>query len=142
MLETIYNEGDELCKIYAMKGLIDYYEVSSNSCLTKFKNLTILNSWRININICSSIELIAARTTKPHFKLIFEPTLIKFLLSPEPELRAAASQTLPALARNMTEEELKSRLLPTLKKLTADSVDYVKVELSKNIVPLCGIVSS
>jgi hypothetical protein len=32
--------------------------------------------------------------------------------------------------------------LPNIKKLAADSVDYVKVELSKNIVSLCGIMST
>lgn len=32
--------------------------------------------------------------------------------------------------------------MPNIKKLAADSVDYVKVELSKNIVSLCGIVST
>jgi len=42
----------------------------------------------------------------------------------------------------MSEEELKSKLIPCIKKLSADSVDYVKVELSKSIVPLCGIVST
>lgn len=52
MLDIIYNENDDLVKIYALGALIDYYEVNSNMCLTKFKNLSLVNSWRINIKIC------------------------------------------------------------------------------------------
>jgi len=37
---------------------------------------------------------------------------------------------------------MKTKLIPLIKKLAADAVDYVKVELSKNIVPLCGVVSA
>jgi hypothetical protein len=103
-LEQIYSEGDELAKIFAIPALIDYYEVNSNSALTKFKNLSVLNSWRINIKICDSIEAIAARCSKPHFKLIFEPILLKFIVSQEPELRAASCQTLASIAKNMNED--------------------------------------
>jgi len=77
--------------------------VSSNACLTKFKNLSVLNSWRINIKICDAIDIIAAKTTKPHFKLIFEPILLKFMISAEPELRAASCKTLAAMTKNMSE---------------------------------------
>ncbi len=80
-MDNIYNEGDELAKIYGLKALVDYYDVNSNSCLTKFKNLSVYNSWRINIKICDSIDDIFAKCTKPHFKLIFEPTLLKFMAS-------------------------------------------------------------
>jgi hypothetical protein len=37
---------------------------------------------------------------------------------------------------------MKAKVIPLIKKLAVDSVDYVKVELSKNIVALCGIVSA
>lgn len=83
-LECIYNEGDDLAKIYAMKALVDYYDVSSNFCLTKFKNLSVLNSWRINIRICDLIDSITSKITKAHFKLIFEPALLKVMASTEP----------------------------------------------------------
>lgn len=71
VIETIYNEGDDLAKIYGLRGLIEYYDVNPNMCLTKFKSLSIVNSWRINIKICELINTIAAKCTKPHFKLIF-----------------------------------------------------------------------
>lgn len=71
------------------------------------------------------------------------------MISTEPELRAASCKALFAVAKNLTEEELKSKLQPILKKLAGDSTEYVKgnhqsnlVELSQNIVPLCSIVSS
>lgn len=86
-----------------MKALIDYYDVNPNSCLTKFKNLSVYNSWRINIKICDHIDAIANKCSKPHFKLIFESTLLKFIASPEPELRAASCKTLSALTKNMSE---------------------------------------
>jgi hypothetical protein len=52
ILESIYSDGDELSKIYALPSLIEYYDVNSNFALTKFKNLSVVNSWRINIKIC------------------------------------------------------------------------------------------
>ncbi len=125
-LEQIYSEGDELAKIFAIPALIDYYEVNSNSALTKSKNLSVLNSWRINIKICDNIEAIATRCSKPHFKLIFEPILLKFIVSQEPELRAASCQTLTSIAKNMNEEEIKSKLSIGVKKLAADQIDFVK----------------
>lgn len=115
-----------MAKIFAIPALIDYYDVNSNSSLTKFKNLSVLNSWRINIKICDNIEAIAAKCSKPHFKLIFEPILLKFLVSQEPELRAASCQALAAIAKNMNEEEVKSKLSVGVKKLAADQVDFVK----------------
>lgn len=126
LLDVVYNEGDDLSKIHGMRALIDYYEVNSNSCLTKFKNLTVLNSWRVNIKLCDNIDLIAAKCSKPHFKLIFEPALLKFASSVEPELRAASCQALSALLKNMSEEEQKTKVLPCVKKLGSDPVDYVK----------------
>jgi hypothetical protein len=126
ILDSLYNEGDELAKIYGMKALIDYYEVNSNSCLTKFKNLSVSNSWRINIKICDNIDAISSKCSKPHFKLIYEPSLLKFMVSNEPELRAASCKTLAAVTKNMSEEEQKSKLLVCIKKLASDSVDYVK----------------
>lgn len=126
LLDNLYNEGDDLAKIFAMKALIDYYDVNSNSCLTKFKNLTVTNSWRINIKICDHIDVIAAKCSKPHFKLIFEPALLKFMVSAEPELRAASCKALSAVTKNMNEEEQKTKFLPCVKKLAGDSVDYVK----------------
>lgn len=36
---------------------------------------------------------------------------------------------------------MRNKLIPAVKKLAADPVDFVKVELSKNIVGLCGVVS-
>jgi hypothetical protein len=116
-----------LAKIYAIKALVEYYDISSNFCLTKFKNLSVLNSWRINIKICDCIEFISAKITKAHFKLIFEPALLKFVTSNESELRASSCKTLSALAKNMGEDEIKTKLVPCIKKLAADSVDYVKV---------------
>lgn len=109
-----------------MPALIDYYDVNSNSSLTKFKNLSVLNSWRVNIKICDNIEAIASHCSKSHFKLIFEPILLKFIVSPEPELRAASCQTLAAIAKNMNEEEIKAKLSVAVKKLAVDQVDFVK----------------
>ena len=126
LIDIIYNDGDDLAKIYGLKGLIDYYDVNPNMCLTKFKNLSVLNSWRINIKICEYMGTIAAKCTRPHFKLIFEPTILKFMTSSEPELRAACCTTLVPLAASMTEEEQKGKFLNSLRKLSVDPVDYVK----------------
>jgi hypothetical protein len=48
------------------------------------------------------------------------------MASADPELRAASCKTLAALAKNMTEEEQKSKVLVGIKKLASDSVDFVK----------------
>jgi hypothetical protein len=125
-LDNLYNEGDELSKIHAMRALVDYYDVNNNSCLTKFKNLSVQGSWRINIKVCDQLDVIFGKCTKAHFKLIFEPTLLKFMASNEPELRASSCKTLAAVSKNMSDEEQKSKLLPNIKKLAADPVDYVK----------------
>lgn len=92
-----------MAKIHALNALVDFYEINSNSCLTKFKNLSVLNSWRINIKICDFMPAIFAKCTKPHFKLIFEPVVMKFIASTEPELRAAACRTLAPLAKHLSD---------------------------------------
>jgi hypothetical protein len=84
ILEAIYSEGDELTKIHALSALVEFYEFNNNFALTKFKNLSVINSWRINIKICEIAEVAAQKITKPHFKLIFEPMLLKFMTSVEP----------------------------------------------------------
>ena len=81
LIDIVYNEGDDLAKIHGLRGLIEYYDVSPNICLAKFKNLSVLNSWRINIKICQLMPVIAAKCTRPHFKLIFEPTILKYMAS-------------------------------------------------------------
>ena len=42
----------------------------------------------------------------------------------------------------MSEEDQKSKLMPILKKLSQDQTEYVRVELSKNIVQLSRYISS
>lgn len=86
----------------------------------------MVNSWRINIKICDFMPAIFAKCTKPHFKLIFEPVIMKFIASSEPELRAASCRTLAPLAKHLSDEEQKSKLMGCIKKLASDSVDYVK----------------
>jgi hypothetical protein len=48
------------------------------------------------------------------------------MVSNEPELRAASCKALSAVAKHLSEDEQRSKLLPNLKKLASDSVDYVK----------------
>ncbi len=126
LLELVYSDGGELEKIFALEALSDYYEVNNNFTLTKFKHLSIINSWRINIKICDIASLISDKITKAHFKLIFEPIYLKFMISSEPELRAASCKTLASVAKNMSEDELKSKLQPVLKKLAGDTTEFVK----------------
>ena len=52
IFEKIYGEGGELEKIYALEALADFYEENNNFSLTKFKHLSVINSWRVNIKIC------------------------------------------------------------------------------------------
>lgn len=51
---------------------------------------------------------------------------MKFIASNEPELRAAACRTLAPLAKHLSDEEQKSKLMGCIKKLASDNVDYVK----------------
>jgi hypothetical protein len=82
ILETIYGEGSDLEKIFALEALSDYYETNPNFALTKFKHLSVINSWRINIKICSLSKKLGDKLSKSHFKLIFEPMFLKFMTSP------------------------------------------------------------
>ncbi len=123
----VYNEADDLTKIFALEALINYYPVNSNIVLSKFKALFVINNWRINIKICELVPQALKVFSKTHFKSTFESSLIKFLDSPEPELRAKACRVLKALASVMNEEELRKSLIPAIKRLSSDSVDYVKV---------------
>ena len=50
----------------------------------------------------------------------------KFTASPEPELRAAACKTIPFVCKSLSEEEIKTKLAATLKKLANDQTDYIK----------------
>lgn len=52
---------------------------------------------------------------------------LKFMSSNEPELKAASCKTIAAVCKNMTDEEQKSKLQVSLKKLSADQTEYVKI---------------
>ena len=125
-MDKIYSDGGDLEKIYALEALVDYYEVNSNFCLTKFKHLAVFNSWRINIKISELAQKLGDKMSKAHFKLILEPIYLKFMVSNEPELRSASCQTLNSVCKHMSDEEQKGKLLNILKKLSTDQVDYVK----------------
>jgi hypothetical protein len=42
----------------------------------------------------------------------------------------------------MCDVEHKSKMIPAIKKLAQDSVEFVKIELSKNILGVCALVNS
>lgn len=46
--------------------------------------------------------------------------------SQEPELRSAACQTVVVVCKNMSDDEQKNKLLPIMKKMSIDEVEYVK----------------
>ncbi len=84
MIELVYNDTDDLPKIFALEALVNYYSVSANLVLTKLKALFVVNNWRINIKICEVVPIAAKIFSKPHLKSTFETSLLKFLDSPEP----------------------------------------------------------
>jgi hypothetical protein len=84
MLEVIYNDNEDLPKIFALRALISYYPVNNNLCLMKLKSLLVINSWRINAKICEATNLALKVMSKPHFKAVFEAPFLKFLASSEP----------------------------------------------------------
>lgn len=65
--------------------------------------------------------------SKTHFKILIEPSFLKLLSTDDDEIRAAACLTLIPLAKNMSQEEINSKLSPILKKLSGDRVDFVKI---------------
>ena len=130
LLEMVYNDTDDLPKIFALEALVGYYAVSPNLVLTKLKALFVVNNWRINIKICELVPLAAKLFSKAHLKSTFEVSLLKFLDSPEPELRAKACCVLKFLASIMIEEDIRKNLIPAAKRLSNDPVDYVKHEMS------------
>lgn len=81
MLEFIYGENEDLAKIHALGVLVNFYAINSNLTLSKFKALAVTNSWRINIKICELTPLLLEKISKAHFKLVFQPLLLKFLVS-------------------------------------------------------------
>lgn len=98
---------------------MEFYDVNNNFALTKFKHLSVINSWRINIKVCELAGKISEKIQKSHFKLIFEPMFLKFMGSAEPELKAASCKTIGAVCKNMTDDEHKNKLQSSLKKLAA-----------------------
>ena len=70
-LEVIYNDNEDLPKIFALEALINYYSVNSNLSFAKFKALFIINNWRLNIKICESVPLAMKVFSKVHFKSTF-----------------------------------------------------------------------
>lgn len=138
-METIYNDSEDLPKIFALDALINYYSVNSNLSMMKLKALFTINSWRINIKICEEIPQASKVFSKAHFKTTFEAPLMKILVSSEPELRCKACVVLKSLAIIMTEEDIKLKFIPIIKKLSQDPIDYVKVEMSRNIVSLLEV---
>lgn len=81
MFEIIWNDVDDLPKLLALDALIDYYEYDNMFALKKLKFLLIMNSWRMNLKICSLIDNIGDKFAKNHFKAIVEPFILKFLIS-------------------------------------------------------------
>ena len=71
MLEIIYNDTDDLPKIYALEALVNYYPVNANLVLAKFKALFIANNWRVNIKICEIVQMAGKVFSKPHLKSTF-----------------------------------------------------------------------
>lgn len=61
--------------------------------------------------------------------------------SAEPELRCSSCLTFVSVCKNMSDDEQKNKLMPILKKLSQDQIEYVRVEFSKNIVQLSKYVS-
>ena len=83
-LELLYNDTDDLPKIFALEALVSYYAVNPNLVMTKFKSLFVINNWRVNIKICEVMGFAAKVFSKPHLKSTFEANLLKFLDSSEP----------------------------------------------------------
>ena len=48
----IYNDSDDLPKIFAMDALVNYFGVNNNFVTAKFKLMLAANNWRINAKIC------------------------------------------------------------------------------------------
>lgn len=71
LIEVIYNDNDDLPKIFALEALVNYYTINSNVTLSKFKALFVVNNWRVNIKICEVIPLAAKVFSKTHFKATF-----------------------------------------------------------------------
>lgn len=130
MLEVIYNDNDDLPKIFAMEALVDYYGVNGAMVVSKFRNLVGLGNWRISVRICEVVSGCLKTFGKAVFKSTFEGWMGKCLVSSEPELRAKACCLLKPLAIVLSDDEIKKTLIPLLKKLATDSVDYVKVAVS------------
>lgn len=100
----MYNDTDDLPKIFALEALASYYTINANMTLVKFKSLFAVNNWRINIKICEVVPLVVKLFSKAHVKSTFEASLVKFLDSQEPELRAKACSVVKFLASIMSEE--------------------------------------
>ena len=120
MIEHIYNDVDDLPKLLAMPGLIEFYEFNNNMVLSKLKNLIAIQSWRISLKVCELNEQLAAKLSKTHYKSIIEPAVFKFLSSSEPEVRAGACKCIEGLGKNLSQDEIKAKLLPILKGLAQD----------------------
>lgn len=67
----VYNDTDDLPKIFALEALVNYYPVSANLVLSKFKALFVVNNWRINIKICEVVPMAAKLFSKSHMKSTF-----------------------------------------------------------------------
>ena len=71
LIEMVYNDADDLPKIYALEALVNFYAVNPNIALAKFKALFVVNNWRVNIKICEIVPLAARVFSKTHFKSTF-----------------------------------------------------------------------
>lgn len=128
--------------MFALEALANFYPVNPNAVLAKFKALFVINNWRINIKICEVVNVAAKVFSKAHLKSTFEASLLKFLDSQEPELRAKSCNSLKVLASIMSEEDIRKILIPAVKRLSNDQVDYVKQEMSESIVSMIEVCSA
>ena len=104
--------------MFAIDTLLLIYPSNPNLVIGKLKILISMGTWRINIKLCEFANDFSEILTKVHFKSLLEPAYLKMLVSDDNEIKAAACSTIISIAKNMSEDDNLTKLLPTILKLS------------------------
>jgi len=68
IVDVFFNDCEDLPKLFAIDSLLHLYSFNSTMVMAKLKILISMNSWRVNIRLCSYANQLAETLSKNHFK--------------------------------------------------------------------------
>ncbi|EGR34834.1 hypothetical protein IMG5_000620 [Ichthyophthirius multifiliis] len=136
IINNLIKDEQDLIRIYLVDACVQYLKVEPKLVKYKknyyiyqmLKSLSEDRSWRIRYYFCDKLAEITKVLGKVEFKKQFFQNYISYLEDQEPELRAVAALKLDIVGGNIEVDDIVSKLIPLVKKLSTDGLNYVRNE--------------